>query len=249
MSVCLVASLATCSTQTRSTRDDSTSTRVCVENETAAMGDLRVWDADIGGRLFTIQSGSRECRTINDTRTFLNLYAETIGGSMMGPTRSRASIPLDDGRCYEWTVRNNMSDDAILPCDRSPLAMHEEVAGDTWWGFTQCEAMPTSFLNVTPGVVPPERVGMVIAHEANHREFMARYPSCEAWKRAMNDDPQVRIDMEAEAHCVGAMYEFARGEHPSLLIALSEQARWFSWYFWNGDQRKAMAELAKWCKV
>lgn len=135
----------------------------------------------------------------------------------------------------------------VAPSHVEVMAINRNGVSGTWLGFTQCEGFPASFVNVTESIARPELLSMVVAHEKMHREQAARYGSCEAWKAAKLSDPQVTIDHEAEAHCVSAQVRYEEGAHPSLLLAMIEQAGWFSWYFWNGDMRPALDEIAKWC--
>jgi hypothetical protein len=96
------------------------------------------------------------------------------------------------------------------------------------WAITVCGTRAVTWFS---GEMPDSARGMVEVHEAEHRRFMASFPSCRefnAWKRASVDNA---IIAEARAFCAGAKYDFLRGRYPSLMEAVWAQARTFGQYF------------------
>ena len=229
--------------------------QVCVANEAAARGNLQGGEFDRGSsRLFDVMEGRVECERFERPMSAnVELFLRSNGGGMAGPVRVTASVPFRPGGCWVWRVMNNGSVNNLLECRPRDFVNVQaafrdgQVAGEFWGGFTQCRSIPASFLNITPGVIPPGREEMVRVHEAKHREQMRRFGSCAAWRAAIDALPQVRIDHEAEAHCEAALHEYRRGAHPSLLLAMLEQASWFSWYFWRGDTGPALEAIARFC--
>lgn len=96
------------------------------------------------------------------------------------------------------------------------------------WAITVCGTRPITWFS---GEMPDSARGMVEVHEAEHRRFMATFPSCReftAWKRASIDNA---IVAEARAFCAGAKYDYLRGRYPSFMEAVWAQAKTFGQYF------------------
>ena len=96
------------------------------------------------------------------------------------------------------------------------------------WAITVCGTRAVTWFS---GEMPDSARGMVEVHEAEHRRFMATFPSCRhftEWKRASMDNA---IIAEARAFCAGAKYDYLRGRYPSLMEAVWAQAKTFSHYF------------------
>jgi hypothetical protein len=96
------------------------------------------------------------------------------------------------------------------------------------WAITVCGTRAVTWFS---GEMPDSARGMVEVHEAEHRAFMASFPSCHdfnVWKRASIDNA---ITAEARAFCAGAKYDYLRGRYPSLMEAVWAQAKTFEHYF------------------
>jgi hypothetical protein len=96
------------------------------------------------------------------------------------------------------------------------------------WAITVCGTRPVTWYS---GEMPDSARGMVEVHEAEHRRFMAGFPSCrhfDEWKRASIDNA---IIAEARAFCAAARYDYLRRRYPSFMEAVWAQARTFANYF------------------
>lgn len=235
--------------------DDPNARTLCVEDASVGFGAVTV--RTDGGPTFHPTAGETVCRRVTVLPGGMLLRVTSNGGGMAGPLDVSVLLRTVDDRCTVWVIGTRLeTENSLVPCHWRKNAKPRAVIGydadpgvsGTWAGFTQCEGFPASFLNVTHGVVPTEKEGMVRRHEEVHRAQMRRYASCDDWKRDIARNPSVRIDHEAEAHCESARWEYARGAHPSLLMAMLEQAGWFSWYFWNGNTRPALDAIAAFCR-
>jgi hypothetical protein len=112
------------------------------------------------------------------------------------------------------------------------------------WAITVCGTRPVTWFS---GEMPDSARGIVEVHEAEHRRFMASFPSCErfnAWKRASVDNA---IVAEARAFCAGAKYDYLRGRYPSLMEAVWAQSKTFGQYFLTLGPEDAAGAIYKNC--
>jgi hypothetical protein len=112
------------------------------------------------------------------------------------------------------------------------------------WGVTVCGTHPVTWYS---NEMPDSARGMVEAHEAEHRRFMASFASCREfneWKRASVEHV---IIAEARAFCAGARYERLRGRHASLMEAVWAQAKVFRHYFIAWGPEDAASAIYRYC--
>jgi hypothetical protein len=101
--------LSACAPAAQYASDDSTV--LCVSNETAGYGTLRIRAGMVSMR---IEPGQRQCKRLDGTG-HAGVTGSTIGGGALGPIRLRDAVPLD-GRCWSWTVSNGMPGFPV-PCE------------------------------------------------------------------------------------------------------------------------------------
>lgn len=241
---------ACASTGTRIASDYATT--LCVRNETAAYGLLRIY---AGQRSMRVEPGQRECMLIQGSG-WIGVRGATIGGGATGPRHVREPIELNGG-CWDLAVNNIGT--MLLACrpdDRggTPLAMADTLPPgwlkllihEEWGAFTVCATRPKTWYGheVSHALRP-----MVEAHEADHRVWMAQFPTCDDYYTWVDASLENQIELEARAFCAGSKADVVSGRFRSLNDAITQAAAWLSHGYLHLalTEAAAEAEIRKYC--
>jgi hypothetical protein len=127
-----------------------------------------------------------------------------------------------------------------------PRYMVIRVSED-WAAYTTCDTRPKTWYGHE---IPAERILMIVAHEADHRQTMAWFPSCEAFRKWASADIRNEIELEARAFCAGAK-EDARTGRMTLDEAIALHSEYLAlapaYSRFGLSQAEAETEIRRYC--
>lgn len=225
---------------------------LCVKY-TGANGALKVYvDRH---RLMTVEPGRQECKAIRGDNRAVQLYAETIGGGLLGPTRVAESLQFGPHPCFLWSVHDGIGGGLdLVPCRDGGAATAAVAAQDpNGWiliherhlGAASCKVNPVAFIRLD--VLVSDEAAAVIAHELDHLAFYRRFPNCAAFQAWATASPRNRMLVEASGHCAAVRADVRSGRLTWARAMRMHAARLAYAYPFGLTALQAEHEIGRYC--